>query len=331
MSSFSIIICTYNPNREIFERLLIAVSKFDESSVHEVIIVDNNSNPPLYQNKAVQDFLARRKNSSIIAEKKPGLTSARMTGIKNAQYDWVIFFDDDNEPAPDYLCAAGEVINQHPQVGAWGPGILQVNYYQKNETKFLKKIKWLFQQRDYDATHFDNNKIEGSKYYPYGTGMIVKKAILDNYCERVEKGVYTMSDRKGKSLSSAGDLQILYNCILSGYYAGSSDKIRLNHLINGQKATHFYACRLIYALNSCQLKAYNEVFPDKIFGILQPGNFQIIKAFISAVRAHGLYKKEFSFFMFLSKKMGELNARIVASENKRKPVLLSLYEKILNV
>ena len=118
MINFSIIICTYNPNREIFQRLLNALLQFDISSPeHEVIIVDNNSNPALNENELVKSFLNKKQNSKLITEKNPGLTSARIAGIKNAKYEWLIFFDDDNEPDINYLKDASNAIAKINTVG----------------------------------------------------------------------------------------------------------------------------------------------------------------------------------------------------------------------
>lgn len=327
MSSFSILICTYNPEPVIFQRLLNAVLQFNTASAsHEVIIIDNNSSPALATRKEVQNFLEQKTFAKLITESTPGLTAARTAGIKAAQYEWVVFFDDDNEPAADYLTTADHVIQQYPQVGAWGPGSLQVEYYGKQESAFLKKIKWLFQQRDYTGTHIDNNSVEGSIYYPFGTGMIIRKAILQNYIQQISAGVFTMSDRKEKNLSSAGDLQMLFTCIKGGYYAGSTDQLQLKHLINAHKATPGYATRLVYALNSSQLKAYNEVFPERAYDIPLVQNKDVCRVLLIAIRSFRMHKNEYSLPLFISRKMGELNASVVAS-GKPKPLLLSVYEK----
>ena len=62
MVTFSIVICTYNPQPQIFQRLLNAVLQFDAlSPAHEVILIDNNSSPSLANNGAVQSFFKQKK------------------------------------------------------------------------------------------------------------------------------------------------------------------------------------------------------------------------------------------------------------------------------
>lgn len=324
MVSFSIVICTYNPPPDILQRLLNAVMAFQTTAPeHEIIIVDNNSTTLLAEQTFIQQFVVNKPDTIILRETTPGLTAARIAGIKKAAHDWVIFFDDDNVPAADYLPQAANLVFLYPQVGAWGPGRLDVCYVGK-QTPFLTKIKWLFQQRNYEGTHFDNNIVAGSEYYPFGTGMVVRKDILLRYVKHVEEGIYTMSDRKEKSLMSAGDTQILFTGLKMGYYAGSSSKLELKHLIDTTKATINYATRLVYALNSSQLKAYLEVFPEKQQQTTAITNSEVVKLVISALRSFRLHSKEYTVGLYISKKLGELNARVVAY-NLKKPVLLHLY------
>jgi glycosyltransferase involved in cell wall biosynthesis len=325
---FSIIICSYNPKNYLLKRLLNSIISFDKlSPFHEVIIVDNNSKPILSENNYINIFLKCKADSQIIVENAGGLTAARIAGIKKSKYDWIVFFDDDNEPDVNYLLQAKILIENYPHVGAWGPGQLTVNYINCQETKFLKKIKWLFQERNYKGTFFENNTLEGSEYYPFGTGMIIRKSVLAEYISRVESAQYTMSDRNGKSLMSAGDTQILFTSLQMGYYAGSSNFLKLVHLIDATKAKHKHAVKLIYALNSSYLKAYQEVFYESIQKVDKISNKEVIKNMYSALRLYKMQKEKYTLLMFMSKKLGELNARIVAYD-LRKPFLIKLFESL---
>lgn len=331
MSSFSIIVCTHNPDPVIFSRLLNALASLERITADfEIILVDNNSTAAIAASPVVKNFVAGKNYVTILEERKPGLTAARTAGIRSAKYEWIVFFDDDNEPAADYLTEAENIIKQHSSVGAWGPGNLQVVYYPASDSAWLNKIKWLFQQRDYNRVYVDNNTIEGSEYYPFGTGMVVRKNILEDYLKKIETGKFTMSDRKGKDLTSAGDLQILFTCLQGGYFAGSTPSLRLNHNISKTKTTLLHVCRLVYALNSSQLKAYNEVFPERIIHYQTPVNKDVLNTLSAALRTYRANRDKYGLLMFISKKMGELNARVVAA-NVKKPVLLSLFEKLIGI
>src|SRR5688572_6350792 len=120
MPSVSIIVCTYNPVQHIFSRCLnalgeaIAIRKPDE-----VINVDNNSTTPLAEQDYIKRFADIHENVSIVNESKQGLTPARLKGIKLAKGELLIFVDDDNIIAPDFIEKGLQVSDSNPHIGAW--------------------------------------------------------------------------------------------------------------------------------------------------------------------------------------------------------------------
>lgn len=257
MNSFSIIICTHNPDEDIIQKLLTAIINFTTTSPkHEIIIVDNNSHPDLQSSPLISDFLLRKSNARVIQEKTPGLTAARIAGIKAAQFDWLVFFDDDNEPSDDYLIEANKAILTDGRIAAWGPGNINV-FYTAGGDKWLESEKELFQQRNHPESVFGWAK-ETADYYPDGTGLVLLKEVALKYVEKVEKFVYTLSDRKGKSLSSGGDLQIVLTATNCGYGAGRSSGLKLTHNINKKKTSLKYLIRMCFGVEACNYLAHSE-------------------------------------------------------------------------
>jgi hypothetical protein len=323
---FSIVVCSYNPHPPILSRLLEALLRFDQlGAEHEVIIVDNNSTPPLAENQAVKSFLAARSHSALVMEETPGLTAARLAGFRLARYDWVVLFDDDNEPAHDYLKVAAEAVKEHPQVGAWGPGTIKV-VYTENSDSWLEKKKALFQERDCATTAFASEH-SWQPAYPFGTGLIVRKEIADTYAARVNAGRNTLTDRKGKSLASGGDVQLVLTAIEMGYAAGTIAGLCLNHLIDSSKANLSYLQKQQYGTASAYIKAHNQVFRDNRITVGEVTNYGILKSIYSMYRIHrrGLTRADFK--LLVAAKMGEMNAAVLAEE-KPKPVFLKWYEKM---
>ncbi len=180
-------------------------------------------------------------------------------------------------------------------------------------------------------TLFDNDIIKGNVCYPYGTGMLVRRNILDMYINSVSSNKYTMSDRTGKSLMSAGDTQILYTGLKMNYYAGSTPQLRLKHIITPNKTKLRYILRLIYSLHSSQIKAYNEVFNESPHILKSVSDREISDALIAFFR--GCIRRRFYLkrnLMTISQKMGSFNARIVAGDFK-KPTLLRWWEKRIGI
>lgn len=258
MKGFSIIICTYNPRKEILERLLNAILKFEISTLsYEVIIVDNNSSIELKGLEYINYFLKSCQSSKIITEKRPGLTFARIAGVNAAKFDWLIFFDDDNEPDADYLNFAGIAIDNFNSVGVWGPGKIDVVYVD-GSSKWLETKKDLYQQRIHSSSIYGNEK--GSQnYYPDGTGMVLLKTIALEYIIKVENLIYTLLDRNASVLSSGGDLQITLTATKLGYGVGRFKDLKLKHNIDGRKATLKYVAKLAFGLEACNYIAHCEV------------------------------------------------------------------------
>lgn len=331
MQSFSIVICTYNPDFKIFKRLLDAILNLSITSpTHEVIIVDNNTYPALQKNILVQEFLLKKSNARLIREETPGLTAARIAGINNAVHDWLFFFDDDNEPAPDYLIEAAKIIDQYPQVGAWGPGNVDVEYTDEKTLVWLNNYKHIFQQRNTSKLGFDNI-FWWQHCYPYGTGFLLKKKICLEYKRRVEQNVYSLSDRKGKLLSSGGDMQMIYTGLLMGYFIGISPSIKINHLINKSKANHRYIARLLYGSAASNLPAYYQCFPEKYNAIIYPSFGVILKELYYYFKVILFKEGVREFYFQFSRYLGELEGLNLLEPTSHKPFFVKKLEQLLRI
>lgn len=328
---FSIIICTYNPDENIFQRLLESIENFTSTSPeHEVIIVDNNSKPALCTNQIVTDFLKKNTRAKLLMEAKPGLTNARIKGITASKHDWIIFFDDDNEPSSNYLIKALACTKAQINVGAWGPGIVKVKYLGVKENNYLKNLKGIFQERKMTVAIWDNNIEEGNECYPYGTGLIIKHSILDEYITGVKNKELTMTDRNGTELTSGGDSQMIYVALRMGFYVGSSPSIKLIHNILAAKTRLRRILKLAYLVNSGQVKAYNEVFRNQSYPISEIKRSMILRQMTSfltkVIKRPNHFKSE---LLNLSKNLGIVKAQIVAG-NQKEFYLLTLWEKLIS-
>ena len=329
MTQFSIIICTYNPIDFVFKKLLNAIEKLNSEGIeHEILFIDNNSLIPLGNREFMSNFIERHSNAKIILESKPGLTSARIKGISEAKYKWLIFFDDDNEPACDYLVKTSEAIIKYPQTAAWGASEVEVEYVDK-PSEWLNKEKGIFQQRN-DKFTIISNQSHWQECYPYGTGLIIQRQIALLYLERVIKERYTLTDRKGKSLSSGGDVQLVLTAIEQGFHAGVIAGLKIVHLIDSSKTSLRYLQRLQYGIASAYIKAFNQVFFQIPIPIEQVTNKRILVVIYGLFRIHKPVSTKERFRLIVAAKMGELNARAEINPN-RKPLLLKFYEKIIHV
>jgi len=258
---YSIVICTYNPEARILKRCLHAVSSLDRQGLNtEVILVDNNSEQPVMKQAYIEKFLHEIPQMRIIHVAEPGVQFARMAAIRDSGGKYIVYIDTDNEPAPDYLQQLKMLNSQYPEVAAWGPGDVTVDFLDGIDRKLENFARGSFQEKHYPQLAFDNKPL-WQTCYPVGTGLCTFGFILKEYVKEAERGRFSLPGRKGELLSSGEDTQMILLAISKGFSAGSSPSLKLKHLIPGSRANVSYIRRLIFGTASCYETCLLEVFP----------------------------------------------------------------------
>lgn len=260
---FAIAVCTYNPNPHLLGCLLNAIQGIiSVTPVGEVILVDNNSFPSIKELPSVRDFLLAVPLARCIVEAKQGLTAARCRAIHETTAPIIVFFDDDNEPSSNYLQVLSRYFKDYPNVGVWGPGQIIVKYVDSVEPWFEQHPE-KFQQRQSD---FGYSCIPATwnPCSPNGTGFAVRREILQKYLEATEQDSLHTTGRKGESLASAEDVQIVWEGIKLGFAAGMIPELCCNHLITAEKANLTYLKRLEFGTASSYAPALLESFPQQL-------------------------------------------------------------------
>ena len=262
MQGFTIGICTYNPEKEVFINTIKSLTDLDKplGLEYEFIIVDNNSNQKLEEVDYISTFLKTTAFSRIVYEKQAGLTIARLRVIKEAKFDWIIFFDDDNAPVEDYLKNASELVLNFPFVAAWNAAIINVQYLGKVNGWFRTKGISHFQESNFRRTIYGNDD-NSFRHWPFGTGLILKKDAALLYTEKVRTNIYSLSDRKGGSLSSGGDGQMVACALELGYAVGRAIELKLQHIISTRKSNLDYLKKQEYGISYSDQMFLKETVP----------------------------------------------------------------------
>jgi glycosyltransferase involved in cell wall biosynthesis len=116
--ALSVIICTHNPRADYFAKALAGLRAQEPLAVGqrwELLIIDNASDPSL----ASQIDLSWHPDARIVQEPRLGLTFARLRGCEEARNAILVFVDDDNILAPDYLRRAVERFMPTGAVSIW--------------------------------------------------------------------------------------------------------------------------------------------------------------------------------------------------------------------
>ena len=230
----SVIICTHNPRKQYLERVLKGLAGQTLSSDRwELLLVDNASETVLAQSVA----LNWHPHSRHVREERLGLANARIRGIKEAKGDLLVFVDDDNVLAPDYLTTALEIGRQWPMMGAWGGQTIPE--FEISPPAWTKP-HWHFLAIDqFERDCWSNQTTCGT--HPCGAGMCIRKTVALRWTALVESDPRrSRLGRQGDRLLCCEDTDMAYTACDMGLGMGKFTKLRLTHLIPAERLTEDY-------------------------------------------------------------------------------------------
>jgi len=261
--NLSVIICTHNPREDYLRRVLDALkAQTLPKEQWELLLIDNVSKKPL----AGQWDLSWHSNARHIREEELGLTPARFRGIREAAAGILVFVDDDNVLAPDYLANALKLTLSHTWVGAFGGNIAG-----EFETKPESWAEVMFPFLAIIPVKHEEWALGpgtiAQRCSPCGAGMVIRKAVAAYYIKKSANDALRRGlDRKGASLVSAGDVDMALCACVLGMAVGRFPQLQMNHLISSRRLERDYLLRLAEgtAFSDAILKfIWNGYLPDQ--------------------------------------------------------------------
>ncbi len=236
--SISVVICTYN-NANLLDRTLAALEKqqVDETLDWSVLVVDNNSTDGTLH--VVQRYSERGLIPGLasVRETQQGLGFARRRAIVETKGALIAFVDDDCLVAANWVQQAMVFAEAHPLVGAFG-GQVQLVWDVKPSDVAIRAGGLLAAQQLGDnplqlpATGFT---------YLVGAGLVVRRTAIESsgWTEH-----FALIDRRGRSLSSGGDVEMVLRIRNAGYELWYNSAMQLEHFIPRERATLLYLCHV---------------------------------------------------------------------------------------
>lgn len=233
----SVVICTRNPREAHLSRALAALSEQTPQAANwELIVVDNNSTPPVADRR-----FAMPPNARLVVESEAGLTPARLRGIAEAAGDLFVCVDDDNVLAPDYLERAVEIAHEFPRIGVWGGRVFPE--FERNPEPWMKAHWKNLALVDFDADRWTNQR--DFSVFPPGAGMCIRRDVALSYAAVVASDPVRRSlGRRGESLASGEDTDLVLQAVDSRWGIGQFTRLSLTHLIPPERMTIAYHKRL---------------------------------------------------------------------------------------
>ncbi len=236
----SVIICAHNPRPAYLERTLRSLEMQSlPLTGWALTVVDNASEPRL--DRSVD--LNWHSSARIVREETLGLTPARLRGIRESTGDVIVFVDDDNVLAPDYLERTAETAEARPFLGAWSGNVDPE--FEAAPEEWTRRYWGNLVIRPVTRDAWSN--VYGlEQTTPLGAGLCVRREVAREYLRLHDEGFRTtMLDRAGGSLVSGGDNDLAACAIDIGLSCGVIANLRLTHLIPAERLTQDYLLRLI--------------------------------------------------------------------------------------
>lgn len=280
----SIVVCTHNGKSRLIPCLASIIAQ-EAALKFEILVVDNASTDGT--GDLVREFLGKEFSSGdwkVLEEHQPGLLHARIKGMQSAQFEWILFCDDDNILFSDFLCQCKKILSLDKGIGVLGShGI----------PEFLgPKPEWF---ERYFSSYAVGPQLRGGKIkeqlvHVYGACSIFRKQPL---LELFRKGfIPALSDRKGAALYSGGDVEWCWLMQLLGYQVIYSDNLKFYHQLPASRLTWGYYLRLKQGISGTA-------------GLLYPYQYYFMNSFRSRPAFYIFYMIEVlkSVILFLKHKI----------------------------
>ena len=237
----SVIVCTRNPRQAFLRRVFDSLSAQTLAKDRwDFLVVDNASDQ-----KLSDDWdLSWHPRARHVREERLGLTPARLRGIRESDADLIVFFDDDNLPASDYLEKVCAIHRQHPDLGTFGAGNIEPEF----DVAPPAAIRPLLQRlaiRTIPSARWTTDTGETTTL-PWGVGLIVLRPVADLYAKVVGSLDSSIPlDRVGGELYCGGDDMFSTVAAWVGHGFGIFPQLRVTHLIPPERLTQSYFLKLI--------------------------------------------------------------------------------------
>jgi hypothetical protein len=234
-----VIICTRLPRPHYWPQVLGALQTQSLSVTRwELLVIDNASEPPLSSDLLPSWHPAAR----LVRESTLGLTPARWRGVVEAAAEVIIFVDDDNLLATDFLEQAVSIGKSHPELGAWGGNITL--WFEVQPPAWVRRYQWLLTEKHLAANMVSRDPAHEAST-PYGAGLCVRQAVARHYDRGLlSSPVRQALDRRGQSLVSGGDVDLALAACDLGMAKGVFPRLQVTHLIPPERTTEDYLLRL---------------------------------------------------------------------------------------
>jgi len=236
---FSVIFCTYNREKYIFNAMeSIALQDYPRDK-YEIVLVNNNSTDKTEELCKTFQEKYPEINFNYCIEKQQGLSCARNRGIKESRGELLVYVDDDATVFPGYLKAYDDFFHTYlNELVAGGPII---PHYE------VDPPEWISHYTEVLLTAY---LYKGEKIIPFKHGLFPGGG---NACYRAEVfekfGLFNVElGRKGSGLIGAEEKDFFSRLFVVGKKVWYVSGAGIYHYISEQKLTEEHFKKLTYSI-----------------------------------------------------------------------------------
>jgi glycosyltransferase involved in cell wall biosynthesis len=234
----SVVVCCHNSAERLPPTLAhLAAQQVPEGLDWEVIVVDNASSDETSRVAHAAWPADSRAQFRVVFEPRAGLSNARQCGLDECQYEIVSFIDDDNWICPEWVQTVAEVMATHPEVGAcggWPEEMCEIEppvWFERFKTAYA-----VGPQAEQAGV------LVGQWACLAGAGMSIRYSAWQQLLDRGFRHI--LSGRKGASLTSGEDIELMYALRLAGWSLWYEPPLRMRHFIPAGRLQWSYLRRL---------------------------------------------------------------------------------------
>jgi hypothetical protein len=206
----------------------------------ELVLLDNAS-----ENRLEDSWdLSWHPLGRHVRDETLGLVAARVRAIRETQSKLLVFVDDDNVLATDFLEQAIAVTEGYPYLGVFGAGAIEPEFAVSPAPEVVELVG-LLALRTAPEPRWSNH-YEDWPTIPWGAGLCVTRQVAEPYVALINRLRDTVViGRNGKQLYTGEDDLFSWVSTQLGKGFGIFPNLRLTHLIPGERVTRDYFLRLI--------------------------------------------------------------------------------------
>ena len=239
--SLAVVLCSHNPRPRFLTETLAALrAQTLPAEAWDLLLVDNASEPPL----ASICNIGWHPCARLVTERNLGIAHARLRALREtAGYDLVLFVDDDNIVAPDFLEEGLRISAEWPRIGAWGGQLIgrfeaDPPPWTRNYLKYLAVYPL--------KTPMWGNCLHNYDLVPPTAGCFVRAAVRAEYLRIVEKDPsHLVLGARGSDRIGGEDMDLMLTALDLGLGLGRFPTLRLEHIIPPERLTVDYLARLV--------------------------------------------------------------------------------------